>query len=179
MLKRKEIFGIVLIVLFFVASAFLSNKYKVELQSSMEGYAMMGMVSYMLIVILSEVIAPINALPLLPLAVALWGPFVGAILSIFAWLIGSIIVYWILQKYGRSFVSKFINLKKFDDKHINIPKKNKFWILVGLRMIMPVDILSYLLGLFVPMSYQLYITTTAIGIIPGAFLYAYASKIFY
>lgn len=178
MLKRKEIFGIALIILFFAGSAFLSNKYKVELQSSMEGYAMAGMVSYILIVILSEVIAPINALPLLPIAVALWGPFIGAVLSIFAWLIGSIIVYWLLQKYGRAFISKFVNLKRFDEKHLHIPEKNKFWILIGLRMIMPVDILSYLLGLFVPMSYKLYITTTAIGIIPGAFIFAYASKIF-
>lgn len=166
-----------MIVVLFILSAYLSNTYKDALQGMIEGYGFVGGIIYILIVIISAVVAPINALPLLPVASALWGPINAAILSVIGWVLGSIIIYWLLKKYGRPFVGRFVNLKKYEDKQLNIPDKNKFWILIGLRMIVPVDVLSYILGIFVPMSWRLYISTTIIGVTPFAFILAYTATL--
>jgi len=167
--------GAVLIVILFIFSAILSNVYKEQLQGIVGEHHLVGGFIYIVLVVISAVIAPINALPLLPVVSVLWGPVNAALLSIVGWTLGSIVIYWLLKKYGRPFVGRFVNLKEYEEKQLHIPEKNKFWILVGLRMIIPVDVLSYILGIFVPMSWKLYISTTIIGITPFAFILAYSS----
>jgi hypothetical protein len=51
-----------------------------------------------------------------------------------------------------------------------------FWNIVLLRMVIPVDVLSYALGLFVPMPLSRYVLATAIGVSPFAIIFAFASS---
>ena len=50
----------------------------------------------------------------------------------------------------------------------------EFMSVVLLRMVLPVDVLSYALGFFSDISLWRYTTATIIGIAPFAFIFAYA-----
>ena len=52
-----------------------------------------------------------------------------------------------------------------------------FWSIVVLRLVMPMDLLSYLLGLFTHISWGKYVAATALGVTPPAFLLAYLGKL--
>jgi len=52
-----------------------------------------------------------------------------------------------------------------------------FWTIAILRLVMPMDLLSYLLGLFTDISWVKYTAATAIGVTPSAFLLAYLGKL--
>ena len=52
-----------------------------------------------------------------------------------------------------------------------------FWSIVMLRLAMPMDLLSYLLGLFTHVSLWKYAAATALGVTPPAFLLAYLGKL--
>lgn len=132
-----------------------------------------GIVFYILITIIAVVIAPVSTLPLLPVAVKLWGSFYAAVFSIIGWTIGSAIAFWLARRYGKPFISKIISTNKIEKIEKIIPKNNIFISIILLRIALPVDILSYSLGLFSSISFKLYITATIIGLSPFAFAFSY------
>lgn len=136
----------------------------------------LSMLIYVFIVIVAIVIAPISAMPLLSIASNLWGWILAAILSIVGWTIGALIAFEIARKYGVPLVNKFVSLKKIEQVERRIPKQNIFWSIVFLRMVIPVDILSYALGLFSEISRNKYFLATLIGVSPFAFVFAYAGE---
>ena len=54
-----------------------------------------------------------------------------------------------------------------------MPKEDQFWTMVFLRMILPVDILSYALGIFSNVKFGPYVASTLLGKIPLIFLLSY------
>ena len=58
-----------------------------------------------------------------------------------------------------------------------LPAHHLFWWVVAMRMVVSVDVLSYLLGLTITMSYLRYTIATLIGVTPFAFVFAYASAL--
>lgn len=136
----------------------------------------LGMIIYVIISIIAIVIAPVSALPLMPVASNLWNPPIAAILSIIGWTIGSLIAFIISRKYGINLIKRFIPLNKIYKLEKIIPKENIFWSVVFLRITIPVDILSYALGLFSKMKTREYLLATIIGITPFAFIFAYLGK---
>lgn len=132
-----------------------------------------GILIFMLIEITSIVIAPVTTLPLIAVASNLWGWVLTGVISIFAWTIGSWIAFVIARKYGVRIVRKFISLKSLYKIQKKVPHKHIFWSVVLLRLIIPVDILSYALGIFTNMKTRNYLLATIIGITPFAFVFAY------
>lgn len=138
-----------------------------------------GKFVYFLLTIISIVLAPFSSLPLMAIASNLFGILQTAVLSISGWLLGSIIAFYLSRKYGTKIVSKLVSLStiyKFENK---LTQNQKFWFVLFMRMIFPVDLLSYALGLFTRISFKIYLITTLIGIVPFAFLYAYLGKLPY
>lgn len=100
------------------------------------------------------------------------GVFIAGLLSIIGWTIGSMIAFLLARKYGVSLIKKFIPLNKINKLEQKIPKENVFWGIVFLRMIIPVDILSYALGLFSKIKFKRFTLATLIGVSPFAFIWA-------
>jgi len=48
---------------------------------------------------------------------------------------------------------------------------------VLLRMVMPMDVISYVLGLFTDMKWSRYVVATALGVAPSAFVLAFLGKL--
>lgn len=136
-----------------------------------------GMAGYVAIAVLATVVAPFTALPLMPLAAALWGPLITALLTIAGWTLGSVLAFLLARTYGRPLVERVIPLERAEALSERLVGADPFWRLVLLRVVVPVDILSYAVGLFVPMPLGRYTLATILGITPFALIFAYAEVV--
>lgn len=164
-----EIISIAIIFLIFSYIIQINLEYFENLVSN----DLIGMLVYVLIEIASIVIAPVTTLPLVAVASNLWGWVLTGILNVIGWMIGAWIAFLIARKYGILVVKKFISIGKVHEIEKRVPKEHLFWSVVLFRVIIPIDILSYALGIFTKMSMRSYLLATLIGMIPFAFAWAY------
>ena len=171
--KIKAVIPVAIIVALFVVSAFYSQKYGEEAKIFVERGGVFGMVAYVAIAVIATVAAPISAAPLIPIAANVWGVAATAMLSILGWTVGSRIAFVIGRKYGLPLAQKFFSVRNIENLHKHIPKERIFWSVVVLRIMIPVDLLSYALSIFSVLSWKKYTLATIIGISPFAFIFAY------
>jgi|TARA_B100001971_G_C18261082_1_gene586937 uncharacterized membrane protein YdjX (TVP38/TMEM64 family) len=174
--KTKSFIGLLIILGLFILSSYLVRE-NIDLIKGLIGNDFLGILIYILITITAIVIAPISMMPLIPVASNIWGRIPTAIILIFGWTLGSIIVFYISRKYGVPLIKKFVSLEKINKLESKIPKENLFLDILLLRMIIPVDILSYALGLFSKVKFKTYFLATIIGLIPFAFIFSYLGTI--
>lgn len=168
---------LIVLLLLFLLSAHLSQTYHEELSRWVSGSGWWGVLIYASVAAFTTVVAPLSSVPLMPLAASLWGPLVTALASIVGWQIGAMVSFYLSRRYGRKLVEAFVSKEKLAALEKRIPQKNLFWSIVLLRMAVPVDMLSYLLGLFKNLSWKVYGFATLIGITPFAFVFAYAGSL--
>jgi uncharacterized membrane protein YdjX (TVP38/TMEM64 family) len=121
----------------------------------------------------ATVLAPITLLPVIPMIAPMLGPFVTAIACWFGWTLGAIVAFWIARHGGRPLIAKFIDLTQLENFEQRIPKESHFYIVFALRLIIPVDLLSYGLGLFSTVSLRTYAFASALGILWFSFAFSY------
>jgi uncharacterized membrane protein YdjX (TVP38/TMEM64 family) len=144
------------------------------LESQMEG-AVFGGVFFIAALVLAVVLAPLAALPLIPLAAALFGPLLTSLYSVIGWTVGGMIAFLIARYAGRPLLARFVSLNEMARYEHMVPQKMIFVSLVLLRMIIPVDVLSYAIGFLSTVSFATYTLATLIGVIPFSFIFAYGS----
>ena len=171
--KIKAVIPVAIIVALFVVSAFYSQKYDEEAKIFVEGGGVFGMVAYVIIAVIATVAAPVSAGPLIPIAANAWGVAITAALSILGWTIGSLVAFAIGRRYGLPLAQKFFSVRNLENMHKHIPQERIFWSVVLLRIMIPVDLLSYALGIFGVLGWRRYTLATIIGITPFAFIFAY------
>ena len=169
--------GVLVVILLFILTSYLASVYKQNIKLFVETDGLLGKVGYILITALAVVIAPISTLPLIPLASMLWGWVITGALSVLGWVIGSQIAFILARKYGRPLVEKITSLEKLETFEKNFSQKNMFWIIVFLRMTVPVDVLSYALGIFSEIQQSTFFFATLIGVTPFAFIFAYTGTL--
>lgn len=174
--KIKSIAGILLIIFLFIFFSYIVQT-NMNFFRNLIGTGFSGMILYIIITIIAIVLAPVSTMPLIPVASNLWGVNLAAILSIIGWTIGALIAFLIARKYGVRIVKKIVPIEKINKFEKKIPEKNIFWTIVFLRIILPVDILSYALGLFSRIKTSTYFLATIIGLTPFAFVWAYLGKV--
>lgn len=175
--KQKAFFKIIIGIIIFIFISYLVQA-NLDFFKSIIQNNILGILIYMILNIIAIVIAPVTVFVfLMPIASNLFGWFATAIITIIAWTIGSVIAFIIARKYGVPLVKKLIPLNKITKIEKRVPKENVFWSIVFLRMVIPVDILSYALGLFSKISLKRYTIATFIGITPFAFVFAYAGSL--
>jgi uncharacterized membrane protein YdjX (TVP38/TMEM64 family) len=174
--KFLGILGAVSIILLFILISYILQT-NPQLIENYLNKGIIGILLYIFITTFATVIAPISAVPLLPVAVFLWGWIFAAILSIIGWTLGSIIAFLLARKFGLPIVKKFVPIKKISEYENYVPKEKIFISIIIIRIFLPVDILSYILGLFSKIKLSTYILATIIGITPFAFLLAYIGKL--
>ena len=126
--------------------------------------------------ILDAVLAPGATLPLIPVAAHAWGHFWAALVTTAGWTVGSLVAFSIARRWGSPLVKKLTSMERLRQMKRYIPQ-DVFWSIVVLRLVMPMDLLSYLLGLFTHISWGKYVAATALGVTPPAFLLAYLGKL--
>ncbi|NQV93119.1 TVP38/TMEM64 family protein [Candidatus Kaiserbacteria bacterium] len=129
---------------------------------------------YILIVITTTIFAPFAGLPLAPTTSIIIGPFLTAVCGVFGWTIGAVVAFFISRHLARPFLGRFVDLSRVEKYEKYIPEKHIFLWLVFLRIIVPVDILSYAIGLTRRIRFGEYVISTFIGVIPFSFIWAYS-----
>lgn len=173
----RTVLAFSLVVIFFSISTWLAQKYENELLILAARDGLLGMSVYIGLTIIATVLAPISTLPLIPLAVGMWGWFITGVLSIIGWTVGSLIAFFLARRYGKALIQKFVSLDHLADIEKRFGGKGLFWTVVLLRMTIPVDLLSYALGLFSNMKTVEYFLATVIGITPFAFVFSYLGSL--
>ena len=132
-----------------------------------------GHAIYVLLLVLAVVLMPLTVMPLIPMAAAVFGPFMTGVLSVLGWTIGGIIAFLIARHLGRPLLRHLVNIEKIDSFVREIPENGRFLVIVLLRLTMPVDIVSYGLGLSKEIRFWQYTLATLVGVSWFSFAFAY------
>lgn len=143
------------------------------LEQWMAAHRILGVAVYAIFATASVVLLPFSSLPLLPLAARVFGVWLTAVLSILGWWIGCLIAFQI-ARLGRKYLEKVASLEAVDRLERKIPKDIRFAGVVILRMILPVDVTSFALGLLKNLSFSTHAVASLIGITPFAFVWSFA-----
>ena len=100
------------------------------------------------------------------------GPFTTGTACFIGWFLGALVAFIIGRHLGRSVLERFISFEKILKLESTIPPEGGFILIVALRMILPVDVASYALGVFSTVSFRIYSLATGLGI--GWFSYAFS-----
>jgi uncharacterized membrane protein YdjX (TVP38/TMEM64 family) len=174
---KVELFATAVFLTLFLLAGYFSQTYLSTLVAILEGRTATGMLVYVVGATITTVIAPLSFFPVLPVAVSLWGSFVAAVLSIIAWSLGAAIAFLLARRYGRPLVVHFVGERKMKIFVELIPEKQLFIAVVLLRIVLPVDLFSYALGLLGVMRFWPYMVATVIGIAPFAFIFSYLASL--
>ncbi len=162
-------------VFVFVAIAQVSQLYSPTLTYITQQAGIFAVVTYIAITFLAIVVAPLGTGFLLPIAANSFGPFLAAVYSIVGWMLGSLVAFALARRYGQRFVKDTVLIQKVHQFEKKMSDVTFFNFLVVLRMALPVDLMSYVLGVGSSVGYKVFTATTLIGITPFAFLFSYAS----
>ncbi|MFH1585924.1 MAG: VTT domain-containing protein [archaeon] len=168
----KSILGLIAILALFVIFSYLVSKNKGTIESFIVN-DFYGMMIYLFIMILETVIAPTSFFPLVAIASNLWGWVVTGFLNWLGWVTGSLIIFWIVRKYGICLIQRIIPIDKIAEAESYVPEEHKFVSLIIWRMFIPADLLSYALSFLTNIRFRTYFWTAVIGIAPFSFIIAY------
>lgn len=172
--NMSHILSIGIVCCLFIYATYLAQTHINWLVPHLNHGAIQGQLIYVTALILATVIAPLSTMPLIPIATTVWGSLHTALLSIIGWGIGSMIAFYISRRYGYPLASRVVSPTLIQRIRTSLTHtKRVFLTLLILRMMTPVDILSYALGLVPDLSWRMYILTTWLGIIPFAYVFAY------
>lgn len=174
--RATELLGAVFVVLLFAMMAYLSIRYVDTLNALTTQIGLWSIPLYIAIGCVTTVVAPLSSTPLIPVAVAVWGPLVAAILTTLSWTLGSVFAFLLARRFGYRWVRRFASLHSVQRYASAMPERNLFLMVVLMRILVPADIVSYALGLFSSIRLVPYTTATLLGTMPFAFTVSYALR---
>ncbi len=177
-MRSKSYFSFLLstmvVVALFIIAGLLVETYASSITSLIQSHNTLGKSLFVIMAALAVIFPVVSNLFLLPFGVVTWGSLTTATLSITGWWMGGLIAFFIARTYQENLLQKFPSLSHYKYIDSFIPKKHEFLTLIFLRITLPVDVLSYALGLFSKrISWKKNALTTLIGIIPFAFIFSY------
>jgi uncharacterized membrane protein YdjX (TVP38/TMEM64 family) len=172
---RREYLSLAAVAAVLVCAVWLARSHAESLKQFIDHHAIQGVVVYIILNILDAVIAPGATLPLIPIAAHAWGRVPAAIVTTVGWTAGSLVAFYIARRWGSPIVKKLTSMERLKRLQPYVPK-HPFWSVVLLRLIVPMDVISYVLGLFTEMTWPSYALATALGLTPSAFILAYIGR---
>lgn len=180
MLKRTLItFIAVLGVAFLFWSSYSLQNIFNETVGSVQAYA--GQNNVLLIVLfialaaLSAMLSPFSSVPLVPIAIMIWGGLLTTALLLTGWLIGEVLAYGAGYYAGYPFVSQLSSFEKVRYYRERISRKTEFLLIVLFRFAMPAEIPGYVLGI-ARYNFWKYFLATFLAELPFAIVVSYASE---
>ncbi len=174
----KEVLGGLIIALLFLGASFGSERFASTVHSIVGEGGTGGMLSYIMTVIVVVLIPFASTLPLVPVAVSLWGNIVAAVLTLLGWVISINIAFYIARHLGKPVLERialFRHIERFGDM---VPRKNFLLGVFFLGVIgAPIDLASYAFGLFTHVKQRFVVTAFALGFIPFAFFLTYTATL--
>jgi uncharacterized membrane protein YdjX (TVP38/TMEM64 family) len=174
--SRKEYAWLALVLAVLVAAVFLVRAHAEAIRAFIDQNPFWGVFLYIVLNVLDAVAAPGATLPLIPVAAHAWGRVPAALITMVGWTAGSLIAFLIARRWGYPVVRKLTSMERVRKMKRFIPE-NLFLSIVLLRLVMPMDVISYVLGLFTDIGWGKYMAASALGLAPSAFLLTYLGKL--
>ena len=172
---RREYLSLAVVTSVLVCAVWVTRSHAEPLKRFIDHHTIQGVIVYILLNILDAVIAPGATLPLIPIAARAWGHVAAAVVTTVGWTTGSLVAFYIARRWGSPIVKKLTSMERVKRLRPSVPK-NPFWSVVWLRLVVPMDVISYVLGLFTEMTWPSYALATALALTPSAFILAYIGK---
>jgi uncharacterized membrane protein YdjX (TVP38/TMEM64 family) len=138
-----------------------------------EAHALQGITGVIIAMFLGTVIAPIAIVPIIPLIAPMLGPFQTGVASWVGWTLGAVVAFCIARYGGKPLLMRFVSLEALNRYEARIPHETHFSLIFALRIVIPVDLLSYALGLFSRVPLGVYTAASALGIMWFSFAFSY------
>lgn len=161
------------VVLLFGVGLWLTRHYADPLRDALDTHAALGVVVFFVSSVVAVLAPMLTNLPLMPLAVLVWGPaWAGAIL-LAGWIVGAALSFTLGRHARRLILQRFPSVQRHAGIDRLIDPGHPLRSLILLRMTFPVDVLSYALGLFSRRTTLAQnIVSTTLGAAPFAVLFA-------
>lgn len=174
----KDAVRVVLVAAAFAAVSWYAREHQEALAAVIAAGGAAGPAAFVLFTAAFVIfVIPLDLVLLVPLGVALWGPVATALLSVIGWTVGASVAFTVARRYGRPLVAWLVGSETIARLEARVPVANSFWSVMLLRMCIPVDVLSYALGLFGTISWGRYIAATALGVAPFGFYFAFVGTL--
>ena len=172
---RREYLSLAAVLAVLLLGVWLARTHAESLTQFIDGHTVQGVAVYILLNVLDAVIAPGATLPLIPIAARSWGRVPAACITTVGWTAGSLTAFYLARRWGSPLVKKLTSMERVQRLRRRVPA-HPFWSVVALRLVMPMDVISYVLGLFTEMSWTSYALATALGLTPSAFILTYIGR---
>jgi uncharacterized membrane protein YdjX (TVP38/TMEM64 family) len=172
---RREYLSLAVVAAVLVCAVWLARSHAESLKQLIDHHPIQGVAVYIILNILDAVIAPGATLPLIPIAAHAWGRVPAAIVTTVGWTTGSLVAFYLARRWGSPIVKKLTSMERLKRLRPYVPK-HPFWSVVLLRLVVPMDVISYVLGLFTEMTWSSYAFATALGLTPSAFILTYIGR---
>ncbi len=177
-LTRKDLLpsmrSLAWVLLLFALAIVLSRMYAAPIGTALADHATFGIAIFFGTTALAVVLPLFSNLPLVPIAVLLWGPWWTALIIMLGWVAGAALSFGLARRASPLMLRMFPEVSRYARIDRLIHPRHHVLSLVFLRMTFPVDILSYVLGLFsrktTPFENAV---STALGGAPFALLFAF------
>lgn len=162
-------------VLIVVGIFYVSTAYGTEAQliATTTEHRLLGAVLLALVMCATTVFAPLTSLPLIPVIAPILGPFTTGTACYVGWTVGAICAFWIGRRYGQAFILRYVKRESLVRYEQCIRPDIGFILIVALRMLVPVDVVSYALAILSTISFKKYIAATMLGILWFSYAFAY------
>src|SRR5438477_7388274 len=172
---RKQYASLAVLGGVLAATVWLARSHADTLKQFIDEHTVQGVVVYIFLNVLDAVVAPGATLPLIPIAARVWGRVPAALVTTAGWTAGSLVAFYIARRWGSPIVKRLTSMKRVKRLRRYVPR-HPFWSVVLLRMIVPMDVISYVLGLFSDMTWRSYGLAKALGLTPSALILNYIGK---
>lgn len=172
----RNLFGVYVPAIIFVGTCVVLYVWPaplIYLTSLIHGQELISYVIFVLLLAAATVFVPITAMPLIPMVAPVFGPFATGILSICGWTLGASIAFGLSRLFGRPLLGYLVPLDRLDEAVAQIPSETRFATMVLIRMTLPIDVMSYALGLSRSISFWSYFVATVIGVTWFSFVFSY------
>ena len=112
--------------------------------------------------IISTMFSSFSSVPLVPIAILVWGNWLTALLLFIGWTAGDALSYWIAYFAGNPIAKKLIPFEKIEFYRKKIPPDAEFKLVFFFIMSMPSEIPGYTLGTL-RYNFKRYLPITAFG----------------
>ena len=175
---KRELMWLVFVGSVLIAAVLLIRGHDDVIKRFIDAKPVLGMFLYIVLNILDALVAPGATLPLIPVAVHAWGRVGAALVTTAGWTAGSLLAFLIARRWGYPVVRKVVSRERLQRLSKAIPD-DLFWSVVLLRLVMPMDVMSYVLGLLTDMTWPKYVIATALGLAAPAMVLAWLGKLPY
>lgn len=178
--KLASIFVFVLLVAVFWYSAKMQALLYDALfyiENYFQNHVVLGVFLFIGLAAVSALASPFSSVPLVPVAILMWGSVLSIVFLVVGWLLGHIASYLIGYYASYSVVKSLIPFDKLNDYLKRFSPKSEFLLVLLFRMSMPAELPGYVLGI-VRYNFWKYFIATFIAEFPFAILTVYGGDAF-